>query len=277
MNQFIQSNEYDALIKKIKGRRTVVIVLSVIAVLIVLGLCSPFYIQILDKTIIDYKGINPIITIIFVLLLCLGEVIAYAFVSMPLVTSMDNECDPQKHLILNSVLNKQKNKDHIFAVDFFYLGNFQMALDYANKMIVSNKPVLRITGLFNKARSEFFLNDINSLRATVWQYQNVLNNVNRLNQKEKDVFIKIQKIMNLMLAISEADKEKISAFSDIEVWNNSKATEGYVQYLKGVVSYIKEDKKEAIYYFMSVKEICSKTFLSKMAEQYLLRLSDNIC
>ena len=177
MNQVIKSNEYDGLIKKIQRKRKTVIVLTIIAVLITITACSPIYIGFLDKTIIDYKGINPVITVLLVLLLFFCELIAYVFVSTPLTTSMDIECDPEKHLTLNTVLNKQKNKDHIYAVDFIYMGNFEAALNYANKMVANGKPPMQIIGLFNKARCEFFLGDFDSLKFTVKQYEQALYNM----------------------------------------------------------------------------------------------------
>ena len=276
MNQVIQSNEYDALIKKIQHKRKVVIVLTIIAVLITITACSPIYIGFLNETVIDYKGINPIITVLLVLLILFFELIAYVLVSTPLTTSMELECDPKKQLILNSALNKQKNIDHIYAVDFIYMGNFEAALNYANKMVASIKPVMMITGLFNKARCEFFLGDFDSLKATVKQYESALNNMKKLNQKAKYAYNKILKTMNLLVAISEENKEAISNFSGIEVWNNSKATQGYINYLKGIAAYMTEDKKESIYRFMSVKENCEKTVFAEKSQQYLLKMSADI-
>ena len=269
MNQIIKSNEYDDLIKKIQRKRKTVIVLTIIAVFITITACSPIYIGFLNKTVIDYKGINPVITVLLVLLIFFCELIAYAVVSMPLTTSMDIECDPEKHITLNTVLNKQKNKDHIYAIDFIYMGNFEAALNYANKMVSSNKPPMIIIGLFNNARCEFFLGDFDSLKLTVKQYENTLHNMKKINQKSKAAYDKIQRTMNLLIAIADKDKERIGIFRDIEAWNDSKATQGYVHYLKGVAAYIMGDKEEAIYRFMSVKENCGKTVLAKFAEQYL--------
>ena len=276
MNQNIQSNVYDALIKKIKRKRTFIVVLTVIVVLITVTACSPIYIEFLNETIIDYKGINPIITVFLVLLILFFGLIAYAFVSIPLVNSMDIECNPEKHLALNVALNKQKNIDHIYAIDFIYMGNFEEALHYANKTIASNKPATMIMGLFNKARCEFFLGDFDSLKATVEQYESALNNEKKLNQKAKDEYNKILKTMNLLVAISEEDKEGISDLGSVEAWNNSKATQGYINYLKGIAAYMTEDKEEAIYRFMSVKENCEKTVFSEKSQQFLSKLNADI-
>lgn len=148
MSQSTPSNDYDALIKKIRRKRKAVIVLTIIAVLIAIIFCTPTHLVILDETIIDYEGLHPVITTLIVLAIFFCEMIAYAFVSAPLTTSMDIECDPEKHLILNTALNKQKNKDHIYAVDFLYMGNFEAALGYANNMLSDDKPNMVLTEFF---------------------------------------------------------------------------------------------------------------------------------
>lgn len=269
MSRINQSNEYDALIKKIQRKRKTVIALTIIAVLIVYAACMPVRIEFLNETIVDYKGINPVITVVLVILILFIEGIAYALVSSPLTTSMDIECDPQKHLVLNDILNKKKNKDNIYAADYFYMGNFEAALNYANRMISGNNPALVILGLLNKARCEYFLGDFESLKLTVEQYEDSLNNLKKVNQKTKDAFDKISKSMKLLVAISEEDKEGISCYKGIEAWNNSKATEGYINYLKGIAAFIEENKEEAVYRFMSVKEKCPKTFLAGKSQEYL--------
>ncbi|MBQ4155575.1 MAG: hypothetical protein IJD90_02080 [Clostridia bacterium] len=266
-----RSNEFNKIIKKIKRNRKIVIALSIVAVIIVFNLCGPTHLSILDKTIIDYKGVSPIIAVLLFALVLFVEAIAYALVSSPLTTSLEVECDPEKHLFLNSSLENQ-NKDQIYAVDFIYMGNFEVALNYANKMVESKKTSMILSGLFNKARCEFFMGEYESLKLTVQQYENVFNNMKKPNQKVKETFEKILKIMNLMVAISCENKEEISDVSNITVWNNLKVTQGFVDYLKGVSAYLIDNEKEAVYRFMSVKENCEKTVFAKLAEEYLLKL-----
>lgn len=275
MSKISQFNDYDTLIVRIQRKRKIITVLTIIILLITILACSPSRTQILD-TVIDYKGVHPVITALIVLAILFFALLAYSFVSSPLITSMDIECDPKKHLMLNDVLNTEKNLDHIYAVDYIYLGRFQEALDYSNKMIAINKPNRLLEGLFNKARCEFFLGDFDSLKATVMQYENTLNNMNKLNRRSKDAYKKIQKCMDLLVAIADEDEEKITALSDLEPWYNSKATQGYVYYLKGVAAYILKDKNEAVYRFMYLKENCDKTVLPQLAEQYLLDLNNGV-
>lgn len=269
MNQYVQSNEYEILIKKIRRKKKIVRISTIIALLITLAFCLPIYIYILGKTYIDYSGVHPIITVFLVLFILFCALIAYAFVMAPVTGALDIECDPQKHFILSTEFLNPKQLDSIYAADYIYMGNFIVALNYANKMIANNKSSVRIIGLFNKARCEFFLDDFESLKLTVKQYETALSDLKKVNKKTKLLYEKIQKAMNLSVAIADKDIEKIHIYRDVEVWNNSKATQGYINYLKGLAAYITQDKEEAIYRFMAVKEQCEKTIFSKMAEQYL--------
>ena len=74
-----------------------------------------------------------------------------------------------------------------------------------------------------------------------------------------------------MRAIAEENVEKINELrGKVEVWNtNSKATEGFLNYIKGVSAYKVEDKEEAIYRFKTVKEHCSKTVFAELSDNYL--------
>ena len=73
-----------------------------------------------------------------------------------------------------------------------------------------------------------------------------------------------------MCAISDNDIEKINDLrNNVEIWNTSKATEGFVNYIRGVAAYKVDDKEEAIYRFKLAKENCSKTVLFGLSEKYL--------
>ena len=133
----MNESKYVALIEKIQKRRKWVVALTVIAIILIVLFASPSKIQVMGETVKESQGLHPVFIVILILLCFSFELIAYALVSMPLSTSMDVECDPEKQLILNKHLNKQKNIDHVYAQDYFYLGNYAEALKYADKMIQS--------------------------------------------------------------------------------------------------------------------------------------------
>ncbi len=263
-------SKYNELIRKIQRKRKWVIALTIVSVLLVLLFTTPTQLEIMGEKIIDYKGLHPVCIVLLVLVCFFIELIAYAIVSLPLNTSMDQECDPEKHLVLNTHLNKQKNIDHIYSVDYLYLGKYEESIKYSEKMIQNSNEQMVLIGLFNQARCEFFWGNYESFKQTAGQYALRLSNSQKIKPKVKLAYQKINNILNLMSAISENDVEKINALrSTIEVWNTSKATEGFVNYIRGIAAHKADDKEEAIYRFKLVKENCSKTVLAGLSEEYL--------
>ena len=269
----MNESKYSELIAKIQKKRKWVTGLTIVAVLVVLLFTTPTHLEIMEETIIDYKGLHPVLIVLLVLLCFFVELIAYAAVSLPLNTSMDQECDPEKQLVLNMHLNKQKNIDHVYAMDYLYLGIYEESLKYAEKMIQGSNEQMVLAGLFNKARCEFFLDNYDAFRSTVAEYESKLLSSQKLKPKVKVVYQKINNILNLMLAIVDNDAKKINEYkSSVQVWNNSKATEGFVNYIRGISAYKTDDKEEAIYRFKFVKENCSKTALFGLSDNYLALL-----
>lgn len=276
MNKPIQSNKYDSLVKKIKTKEKAVLVFTFIVLFGVFILCFPIHISFMDKSIIDHDGIGIGLALAIALFIIICETVALGIVALPLNTSLTAECDPEKYIVLNSKLNKQKNLDNVYSVGYIYLGDFESALEYANKMVRSDKPYTNLTGLFDKARCEFFLHKYDSLKNTVSQHQRYLADIKNKNLKTKAAYDKIQQTMNLLVAISCNDKEKITEYCNIDAWNDNKTTHGYINYLKGLAAYNTDDKKEAIYRFMLVKDNCGKTVFAQYAEDILSELNNDI-
>ncbi|MCH5191103.1 MAG: hypothetical protein J1F23_02960 [Oscillospiraceae bacterium] len=269
MKKSEQKNEYDAIIKKISIKRKLIIITAVIISIAIIAVASPNHLEILDRTIIDTKGIHPVFTVMLVLLVLFIETIAYGIVSMPTTTSLDVECDPQKYLNLNATLTKGKGSIPVYATGYLYIGNFPLAMEYAVKMIVSGKQNWMMAGLFNKARCEFLLGNYEIMKNTVQQYASTLSDI----KKAAPAYRKFNDIMILMCAIADNDQDKINTYrKSIEAWNSSKATEGFINYLKGVSAYSLDDKDESVYRFMAVKDSCEKTVLARLADEYLLQL-----
>ncbi len=263
-------NNYEALIKKIKKRRNIVTVLSVVAIILTVFHFSPLEFEFLGEVIVDYEGnfIAMTAIIVLILLICL---FAGAIAVNPMTASMITECDPEKHLILNTELNKAKSLDEVFVMDNFYLGNFSVALDFANKIASSTKPRSKCIGIFNKARCEFFLNDFNSLKSTTEQYRLAISKM-KTSQKDMQAFIKMQEVLELLVAISDKDEQKIIALKSLKPWNNAKPTDGFVNYVQGLAAMTINDKEEAIYRFKSASEICKKTVLFELSNENLSKL-----
>lgn len=269
----MDETKYSELIKSIQKKRKVVIVLTVIAVISILLFATPTKVEILEETVIDFEGLHPVLIAVLVILCFFIELVAYAIVSLPLNTSMEQECDPEKQLILNQHLNKQKSIEHIYAVDYLYLGDFEECIKHSENMINSDNKQMILAGLFNKARCGFFLGENELLKESADRYEKELLNFEKANAKLKIAYAKISNALILMCAISEKDTVRIQElYPSLECWNTSAATEGFVNYIKGLSAYSVEDKEEAIYRFKLVLEKCSKTVLAKLSEEYLALL-----
>ena len=265
--------KYKELIEKIKKKRNRVNAITIIVALLILFFAGPTHIVVLDKTVLAYKGLPLVVVVLLIILWLFIGMILYAIVSLPLTTSMDNECDPEKHLILNTQLNKQKDINHIYTTDYFYLGDYETAIKHAELMIATKNEQKILAGLFARARCEFLLENCDTLSKIATEYENRLSNCKKINAKAKEVYLKINPVLSLMQAILTEDRQKIDEVrNSIETWNASKATEGFVNYLKGVAAYKVEDREEAIYRFKSVKEDCLKTILAELSDKYLLLL-----
>ena len=269
MKKSKQANEYNIIIKKINIKRKLTIITAIIISIAIIALTSPNHLEILDRTIINTKGIHPIFTVMLVLLVIIIATVAYAIVSIQTATSLNVECDPQKYLNLNAALTKGKALIPIYATGYLYIGNFLLAMEYAVKMIVSGKENWLMAGLFNKARCEFLLGNYEIMKGTVQQYASALSNIKKVNP----AYPKFHEIMILMCAIADNDQNIINTYcKSIQPWNDSKATEGFINYLKGVSAYSLGDKDESIYRFMAVKDTCEKTVFSRLADEYLVQL-----
>lgn len=260
---------YDYLVAKIRRNRRWVIALTIIAMVLTVLLSTPIQVEIMGKTYIDKGGLHPVLIVLLVALCLLGGIIAYATVSLPLYTSMDLECDPEKQLLLNVSLEKPTAIDHICSTDYLYLGNFAESIRYAKRMLLNPKKDMVLFGLFNKARCEFFLGDYDAFRLTASRYDMELSE-SKLSAKNAVSFQKIKDVIGLLRAIADDDLEKINELCGrVEAWNSSKATECFVYYIKGVAAYKTANREEAFYRFGYVVEHCSKTVFAHFAKGYV--------
>ena len=265
-------DKYSGLIADIKRKRNLVIILTIIGAIVLVTLTSPIQLEVVGEVLIDYRGVHPAITVGLVLLCMFIEIIAYAAVSAPLTSAMDTECDPEKQLILNTALSKPGSVDHVFTVDYLYLGDYPKALPYAEKMIASGKTPSLLAGLFHKARCEFGMGNYEGLRDTEKRYAATLSST-KIHPKAMPAYLQMHAILLLLCALAENDTEKIRVLGEqIMPWNCAKPTQGYVNYLKGLAAFRTGNKEEAIYRLTAVKDICPKTVFAMLAEEHLLSL-----
>ncbi|MBQ8203515.1 MAG: hypothetical protein IJZ75_04470 [Clostridia bacterium] len=260
--------KHDKLIRKLRRRRNItIILLSVLAFATVIA-GFPIHIDTLDGTIIDYEGLPIAVTIILLIFIYLFVFILSVINQIPINAALYNECDPKKHLALNLAINFASRLDHVKAMDYFYMGKFDASVKYADIMINSKNRNMVIAGYFNKARCEFFTEDFETLKETVKLYKNLVSTL-KTKGKNRISAEKMLDSLDLMVAIADEDKEKLSGYRDVKPWTDSLINLGFVNYIKGRAAYILDDKEDAAYRFNFVKENCAKTILAEYSERYL--------
>lgn len=263
------NNDYNALIKRIKQKKRFIKIITVIAVFIILIFTAPGgYVSFNEKVVVTSRFETPVVCIILLILIFICNVFATGVVISPLKTSMIIECDPIKHMTLNVALGNRKELDTVYAVDYFYLGNFDIALKHAEKMTMSKNKSYADIGFFNKARCEFFIGNIDAFKYSAEQYKTATAGIK--NKKAKAEYDKIQTVLDLMTALADKDIDKMKGcYNNVDVWNDSRATLGFINYLKGLAAYHLSENKDCVYHLMSVKNDCEKTVLASLAGEIL--------
>ena len=277
MNQHQKIPQYVDLIKKIKRRTKIAMIIMAVAIisLFIFGLPSTATYSINGATeTVTSEGLPTGILILLIALCFLVYFVALTFIMSPLASAMNQECDPEKQLILYLNISKNGPPNYIFLQDHFYLGNYSEAIKYADKMINDRKKNHKIVGLFQKARCAFFLKDIDMLKETTAKYDQELSCLNRQKEKQRLTNEKYQTVLHMLCALSDHDLEKIAALrNQIAPWSASKAAEAFVQYLKGLIAFELGETKEAEFRFCLVADQYPKLILASLSNEYLKKLS----
>lgn len=262
----LNTTEFNDVIKKIRIKRRIIgilITLSFIGIIF----SFPMYLEILGDVIINHSGAPTLIVVfLIVILICL---IAYVFISVPIHNTLLNECNARKYIVMLTALEKEKSIYSMLATGYFYLGDFDTGVYYCNKTIESKSQYAKLTGLFGRARCEYFAGKYENFQQNVLEFNNLLS-ASRLNKKQQAIIIRYQCVINLFSAILNKDNLKIKEFaSNLQPWEDTKIVVSFINYLKGLAAYELGDKKECNYRFMAVCDVASKTVLGALSKKYL--------
>jgi TRAP-type C4-dicarboxylate transport system permease small subunit len=279
MNQNQKIPKYTDLIKKIKKRRKIAIVITVIAIIAIFIFGAPststYTVNGVTETVTS-EGMPAVLLILLMIICFIILFFAVAIITSPLTSSMDQECDPEKQLILYLNVYKHAPPNYILLQDNLYLGNYSEAIKCAEKMISERKrnKNYSMVGMFQKARCAFFLGDGEMLKETVAKYDQEFSSLPRQKEKQRLINEKCQTVLHILCALSEHDLEKIAALRDqLAPWNSNKSVEAFVQYLKGLIAFELEETKEAEFRFHLVAEQYPKLMLARLSNEYLEKLS----
>jgi len=138
-----KNGAYESLIRSIKRKRRWILALEIISLLIILAFAMPAYVEIMGEVLIDRAGFPLPITLLLILLVALIAIFANAAVLSPVVRALDEECDPEKHIILCEALLNKTEFPSFLATDHTYLGNL------AEKHRINDFLILLVTMLAN--------------------------------------------------------------------------------------------------------------------------------
>ena len=265
--------KYSELIRSIKRKRAVVYVVTVAILVLTVLLTIPFSLEVMGEMIIDREGLNPILIVLICFFILFVGIIAYGIVSAPLVTALNVECDPEKQVALNLALDKNKNTYVFLAPAYLYLGEYGNASECAMKMIGNKKDKIKLDGFFVLARCEFMTGNKDSLKKTATKFKDLLMGSDKINKKLIPAYQSVQLCLDLMVAISDSNTEKMNELYDKVIpWNETTACKGFLNYLKGMASCIGGNRDEAVYRFRFVKDNCPKTVFARLSEKNLTLL-----
>ena len=270
MVKFEKTGNYNKIISRIKRIRATIVTLATVLLILLFVLSIPLYVENENGVMLSYEGLPIAVSSSAAVIVVAGAIVLYSLASIRLATALSIECDPQKYLEMHLAIDSARRVDVSCMDGYFYVGDFARSAECAGRVVDSNKTVRLLSGLFNKARAEYFLNDIDSFNNTLKRYKAVLHNTANIVDKSSFIYARMEDALEMMRALSENDKEYISQnYKQIKDWNNSKADEGFVNYIKGCAARVAGDSDEAIYRLMSVKDKCEKTVLYTLAQEQL--------
>lgn len=260
----IETKDSSLIIGKIKKRWSITCVLTVISVIVTVAACMPFDIYIIGQETVHYAG-HPVVMAVVIAVILLAFLFASARIFMPVNDALYAECDPRRFLILHDALLKSKISDDDNCCVNTYLGKYEEALVYADKMVRSGRK--RLGGLYYKAKCEYFLGNNDGLKQTVEAFDKEFSFVK--NKKARIYLTDMQKTVHLFAALAENDTVKTAECRDIKPWNKFALHIGFWHYMQGAAAACLGEEKETINHLMYVRKNCSETVLAELADGIL--------
>ncbi len=252
----------------IKKRRTAALIVAIVAVILVMLLGSPSYVEIMGEVIAQSDGVGFWGVLQAVLAIIIVYIVAFYLIISPVINAMITECDPKKYIGLTYYSEGKKAQNISYSAGYFYMGEFEKSLEFAERELVASKKPY--TELFYKASCLFFLGRMEEFRSAVLELEARLLNESKKKAKAR----RSLGYLYLLLAISENDKEKIIKYrAAAEPIEKTAPNTAYLSYIKGVAAFCLKERNEAIYRFMSAKEMGSKAFFPAYVDVYLEKLN----
>ena len=195
----------------------------------------------------------------------------------PVITLFNKTCDPELAMTITKGMakkNQQVDKKQHFVYVFFK-GDFNTAMKNAQFDIEDILPSTKMIGFFGKARICFFTGEYESMNDAIEEFRNNLKQGTFFKKKEKELYKKIDAVLELMRALAQKDKEKLTAqFDHIAPWTPMGFTQLQTTYFKAEAAYLLDRRKQAESLFQTVVEQGKETFLCDRSKEYLRKIDE---
>lgn len=261
---------YQQIIDKIKRRRIIFTVITVILFVAVLFLASDSETVINEVDFSHPAYIGPVASSVLIFLISVIGLVAISLTYKAYTSAITDECDPQKYIEINSRIMKPGfDLNFSIAQGLFYLGNFETAVKSFNQLLGSAKRNDdKLNAIGHIGRCCFMLGDKQGLQNAIKDYREVLAKIK--GKLSYAIYENVLIQLELMGAIAENDKEKmlsISATLDSVVKTNLSI--GFINYLKGIVAFEHEYYEESTVRFTDTADKMDKTYFGQNALWYL--------
>ncbi len=270
------SQVYASLIKKLKRRRA--LIFSAYIAVIILTFLATLNISVYFPPFIQFEqqGNFPLFVVLILI-----EVFAFVFlrillVEIPIINSMNAECDSKKFLILTASLASKKVLSHNAAVGFFYDGNYLASRYWASEGMNTTKDnYRRLLLLALMGFCEYFLGNFSNLEAATFEFEKALSENKKIKGKKLKTLNAELKELKLLTAVSKDDTAALLELGKITPVNkNIPIAVCYVYFLNGLSSFTLKNYDDAFYRMQYVKENMSKTAFGEIANSYIQKIKE---
>lgn len=271
------SQVYAPLIKKLKCRRILIFLIYIAVVIFTTIISNIFVLNCISfLTQFEQDTVLFLFIILFLVELFIFIFLNFFLVEIPIINSMNAECDSKKFLILTASLASKKVLSHNAAVGFFHDGNYLASRYWASEaMKTTRNKYRRLLLLALMGFCEYFLGNFDALEAATFEFEKALNENKKIKGKKLKTLNAELKVLKLLLAVSKGDTTALSELGKITPVNkNVPISVCYSYFLNGLSSFTLQNYDDALYRMQYVRENMSKTAFGEIANSYIQKIKE---
>ena len=267
-------NEVNKTVKKLKTARTLIVVVYAIVVFAItlftiIGVSLETDPEVMDQTFTGFVVVMVALMAVYLF--------ALTFLGLRVDRILLNECDPVKYYGVFNGFSKSKRTPkylvtQVSLMTSTFSGDFRAAMDSAEELMESKKPILRLLGYSHYLNAAYYLTEMELFNRFLEDFKSM----EKLSRSRRYIAT-YKEVLNDSLrlkALAEGDVEKALQYlekAQSKFINNIQKAQ--YEYNKGETYFAAGEKEKAVEAFMKTKEICGKTYYGRFADMYLEKLN----